>query len=138
MLLIIFANFTGCGVKGNPVVSSVMPDNGMVVQNFKADYSENAVKLSWDFYGRNPKMDYIAVEKSMFGSPGNECRNCPRTFERIGQIPVKEIKKKNNEYDTLHFTDEKVRQGKTYNYRLLLCDEFDRCLENSATEINVQ
>ena len=100
----------------------------------KAVVSDNAVVLKWDFYGKDSKINYIAVEKSEVGSTGNECKDCPRTFARIGQITLKEIKQENKGY--ISFTDKKVTQGKTYNYRLLLCDDFNNCLENAITEIN--
>jgi hypothetical protein len=94
------------------------------------------VILSWNFYGKGSKINYIAIEKSELGSAGNECRDCPRTFERIGQVSVKEIKQENNEYSNLNFTDKEVVNGKTYNYRLLICDDFNICRESSAMDVN--
>lgn len=138
IFLIVFANLAGCGVKGNPVISSSLPDNGRIVQNFKAVSAGNAVILSWDFYGKDLKINHIAIEKSELGSAGNECSECPRTFERIGQISVKEIKQENKEYSNLNFTDKKVVNGKIYNYRLLICDDYNDCRESSATEINLK
>jgi len=132
---IIIANFTGCGVKGNPVILSTVPGNGKVVQNFKAAVSDNAVILKCDFYGKDLKINSIALEKSEVGSAGNECKNCPRTFERINQVSLKEIKQDSNGYGTYNFTDGKVTHGKTYNYRLLLCDDFNNCLENAIIEM---
>ena len=41
------------------------------------------------FYDKNGLINSIIIEKSEVGSAGNECKDCPRTFERIGQIPVK-------------------------------------------------
>jgi len=96
----------------------------------------NAVILSWDFYRKDSNVNYIAIEKSELGSAGNECRDCPRTFERIGQVSVKEIKQENNEYRNLNFTDKEVVNGKTYNYRLLICDDFNICRKSPETEIN--
>jgi len=39
--LIIIANFTGCGVKGNPVVLYKGPDNVMIIRNIKATSSNS-------------------------------------------------------------------------------------------------
>ena len=135
-ILLLFTNFIGCGVKGNPVTLSSMSDNVRIVQNLKVVSACNAVILSWDFNCKDSNVNYIAIEKSEFGSAGNECRDCPGKFERIGQVSVKEIKQENNKYRNLDFTDKEVVNGKTYNYRLLICDDFNICRESSATEIN--
>jgi hypothetical protein len=135
-MLIVFANITGCGVKGNPVMLSTIPDKGLILQNFKAASAGNSVQLNWDLSGRDTKSNYIAIEKSELGSAGNECRDCPRTFERAGLVPVKITGRKNEEYNSYSFTDNKVIQGKTYNYRLILCDDFNVCYESYTTEIN--
>ena len=127
--------FTGCGLKGNPVALSTMPDNRQIVQNMKAVSSGDAVILKWDFYDKDVKINYIAIERSEVGSAGNECKDCPRTFERVGQVPVKGIKLENKESNILSFTDKKVVQGKIYNYRLMLCYDSGVCLEGSSTEI---
>ena len=132
--LIIIANFTGCGVKGNPAVLNKEPDDAMIIRNFKAVSSNSAVELQWYCQGKDSKINYIAVEKSEVGSPGNECKGCPRTYERIGQVLLKEVKQEKKEY--ISFTDKKITQGRTYNYRLLLCNEFNNCFENAATEID--
>jgi hypothetical protein len=41
----------------------------------------------------------------------------------------------NKESNIHSFTDKKVVQGKTYNYRLMLCDGDGVCLFGAATEI---
>ena len=134
LMTVIF--FTGCGLKGNPVSLSAASDHRQSVQNMKAVSSGDAVILKWDYYDKDVKINYIAIERSEVGSAGNECKDCPRTFERIGQVPVKGIILKNKESNTLSFTDKKVVQGKIYNYRLMLCDDSGMCLVESTTEIN--
>lgn len=126
----------GCGLKGNPVALSTLPDHHQIIQNMKATSSDDAVILKWDFYDKDVKINYIAVERSEVGSAGNECKDCPRTFERVGLVLIKEIRLKNKESNILSFTDKKVVQGKIYNYRLMLCDDSGVCLEGSVTEIN--
>ena len=127
--------FTGCGLKGNPVSLSAMSDHRQIVQNMKAVSSGDAVILKWDFYDKYVKVSYIAIDKSEVGSAGNECKNCPRTFEHVGLVPIKGMRPENKESNTLSFTDKKVVQGKIYNYRLLLCDDSGICLEGPTTEI---
>ena len=130
--------FTGCGLKGNPVSLSVVSEQRSIAQNMKAVLSEDAIILKWDFYDKDAKISYINIEKSEVGSAGNECKDCPRTFERIAQVPVKGIRPENKESNKLSFTDKKVVKGKTYNYRLMLCDDSSVCLEGAATEINIK
>jgi hypothetical protein len=131
MTLIIF---TGCGLKGNPVSLSAVSDHRQMVQNMKAVSSGEAVILTWDFYDKDTKINYIAIERSEVGSAGNECKNCPRTFERVGLVPIK--RKENKESNILSFTDKKVVQGKIYNYRLMLCEKSGVCLDRASAEIN--
>ncbi|MGA2780302.1 MAG: hypothetical protein ABSF13_00100 [Smithella sp.] len=133
MTLIIF---TGCGLKGNPIPLSALSDHRQIVQNVKAVSSGDAVILKWDFCDKDEKINYIAIERSEVGSAGNECKDCPRTFERIGLVPVKEMRLENKEFNILSFTDKKIVQGKIYNYRLMLCDDSGVCMEGSAAEIN--
>ena len=86
--------FTGCGLKGNPVSLSAVSDHQQIVQNMKAVSSGDAVILKWDFYDKDAKINYITIERSEVGSAGNECKDCPRTFERIGQIIGKKMSRK--------------------------------------------
>jgi hypothetical protein len=131
---IVLILFIGCGIKGNPVVS--VPEYRQLVQNMKVVSSGDTIILTWNFFNKDEKINYIAVEKSEAGSAGNECKNCPRTFERIGQVSVKGIKADNKEADIFSFTDKKVIKGKTYNYRLMLCGDSGICSEGCTAEIN--
>jgi hypothetical protein len=135
MMLILF---TGCGLKGNPVSLSAVSDPREILQNMKAVLSGDAVILKWDFYDKDTNINFIAIERSEVGSAGNECKGCPRTFERIAQVPVKGIRPENKESNMLSFTDKKVIKGKTYNYRLMLCDDSSVCLEGAAVEMNIK
>jgi len=130
--------FTGCGLKGNPIALSSVQDYRQIVQNMKAVSSGEAVILTWDFFNKDEKINYVAIEKSEFGSAGNECKDCPRTFERVGLVSIKGIRPENKESNILSFTDKKVVKGKTYNYRLMLCDDSSVCLEGAVTEINIK
>ena len=136
--LITLIIFTGCGLKGNPLSLSAVSEQRSIAQNMKAVLSEDAVILKWDFYDKDTRISYIDIEKSEVGSARNECKDCPRTFERIAQVPVKGIRSENKESNILSFTDKKVVKGKTYNYRLMLCDDSSVCLEGAATEINIK
>jgi hypothetical protein len=134
--LITLILFTGCGLKGNPVSLSAASDHRQMVQNMKAVSSGDAVILKCDFYDKDTMINYIAIERSEVGSAGNECKGCPRTFERVGLVSVKGIRTENKKSNTFIFTDKKVIKGKIYDYRLMLCDDSGVCLEGAAAEIN--
>ena len=136
--LITLILFTGCGLKGNPVSLSAASDHRQIVQNMKVVSSGDAVILKWDFYDKDTKINYIAIERSEVGSAGNECKDCPRTFEKVGLVSVKEMRLENKKNSILSFTDKQVVKGKIYNYRLMLCDDSSVCLEGAATEINIK
>jgi len=75
-----------------------------MAQNMKAVLSEDGSNiLKWDFYDKDARISYIDIEKSEVGSAGNECKDCPRTFERIAQVPVKRIGRKIGESNILSF-----------------------------------
>ena len=127
---------TGCGLKGNPSALPAISDNRQIIRNMKAVDLDDAVVLKWDFRDKDGRVNYISIEKSEVGSAGNECQDCPRSFESIAQVPIKGIRLENKGYAALSFTDKKVMRGKIYNYRLMLCDDSGICLEESAAEIN--
>jgi hypothetical protein len=128
--------FTGCGFKGNPAPYPALPDRKPVTKNMEAFSTREAVVLKWNFQDKDGLISYIGVEKSEFGTPGNECKNCPRTFTRIGQIAVKAGMPADKEQRALTFTDTDVVREKIYSYRLMLCEENGNCSEASTVEIN--
>ena len=136
LIILLLIILTGCGFKGNPSPYPVMPDRKPVIKNMEALLSGEAVILKWNFQDKYGLINDIGVERSEFGTPGNECKNCPRTFARIGQIIVKADMPADKEQRALSFTDNKVVKGKIYNYRLMLCEENENCSEASTAEIN--
>jgi hypothetical protein len=124
---------TGCGLKGNPVPYTVLDDNKPVVRNLEIVQTENSTILKWNFQDKDRLIKYIGIERSEAGSPENECKDCPRTFERIGQITLNEAIPQDKE---LNYIDKKVVKGKTYNYRLMLCEDNGNCSEGATVEIN--
>lgn len=121
---------TGCGLKGNPVSPTTAGFQSQGEQKLTATAVENAVMLAWQFQDMAGKISHINIEKSVLGSPGNVCRDCPRVFERIAQLPVR---KDNDEY---RLRDASVAKGKIYSYRLKLCNEAGICQESQIVEID--
>ncbi|KAF0157753.1 MAG: hypothetical protein FD159_1329 [Syntrophaceae bacterium] len=123
----------GCGLKANPApsASAVTPKQGQ--QKLTVSTDENAVVLTWQMQNPDGKIRYTTIEKSQLGSTGNICRDCPRIFEKIGQLQVLNIKNEKSDY---RFADSLVEKGKIYSYRLKLCDEAGVCRESQTVEID--
>jgi len=81
-----FFFLTGCGIKGNPVIFSRCAGSWADCAEYGSCFLPvTRVILKWDFYDKDSKITNIAIEKSEVGSAGNECKDCPRTFKRVGQ-----------------------------------------------------
>jgi len=126
----------GCGFKSNPIPYPAMPDIKPVTSNMEALSLGETVVLNWNFQDKSGLINQINIERSEVGSIGNECKDCPRTFTRIGRINVKEGKPADKEKRALSYTDVKAQKGKIYNYRLMLCEGNGNCSEASTAEIN--
>jgi hypothetical protein len=136
LIILLLIILTGCGFKGNPSPYPVMPDRKPVIKNMEALSSGDAVVLKWNFQDKDGLVNYIGIERSELGTLGNECKNCPRTYTRIGQITVKAGSPADKEQRDLSFTDTNTVKGKIYNYRLMPCEENGNCSEASTAEIN--
>jgi hypothetical protein len=134
--LVLLVVISGCGLKANPQAIRSMTDYRLIVKDMQAISSDGAVILKWNFQDMDGKINYINIEKSEVGSAGNECKDCPRRFERISQMQIKEIILDNKVSSALSYTDKKVVKGRIYNYRLILCEDAGICLEAAAAEIN--
>ena len=134
--LVLLFVIIGCGLKSNPQAMRSIPDYRLIVKDMQAILGDDAVMLKWNFQDVNGKINYINIEKSEVGTAGNECKDCPRTFERISQMQIKEIVLDNKVPSILSYTDKKVVKGKIYNYRLMMCDDAGICQEASVAEIN--
>jgi hypothetical protein len=124
-----------CGLKGNPVPYSNITHNKPQVERIAAVPTADAVVLNWNFRDGSGLFQYIYIERSEIGSPGNECRDCPLTFERAGQIAGKEMTPAERK-TTYTFVDKQVIRGKIYTYRLKICGNNGNCSESAPVEIN--
>ena len=129
------AFFAGCGLKANPSPpeSAHQPQTPVQVLNVTA--GENAARLYWRMDGALKKAGFVSIEKSVLGSGGNICRNCPRTYETIAQLMLSGVRSGENEYT---YIDSAVERGKVYSYRLKICDRGGACFESQAAELDYQ
>lgn len=130
---LIFALFiTGCGLKANPVPQASVGVSREAQQKLTVSAEGNAVLLVWQLQNQSGIRD-MYIERSKLGSAGNICRDCPRTFERMGRLPVEDAKKMNQAY---RFVDSFAQKGSVYSYRLKLCDDAGVCRESQTVEID--
>jgi hypothetical protein len=134
--LVLLVFLTSCGLKANPETVRAITNYKQIVNDMQVISSDESVILKWNFQDIDGKVNYINVEKSEVCSIGNECKDCPRTFERVSQMQIKGIIKDNKVSSALSYADRKVVKGHIYNYRLTLCDDDGICREAAAAEIN--
>ncbi|HDS05940.1 MAG TPA: hypothetical protein ENN95_02740, partial [Deltaproteobacteria bacterium] len=134
LLLVLFA--AGCGIKSNPVPLVSMVDYRQMISDVKASAADNSVVLTWQLNDKRSVIKNIYVERSEVGGQGNECAGCPLNYERIGQKEIIPSLLKSAQIKKQSFTDTNVEEGKTYNYRLMLCDDAGVCQEKSGAQIN--
>jgi hypothetical protein len=131
--LVLALLLTGCGLKANPVPPVPALAQKPSEQKFQVSAEGNMVVLTWRLQNPGGTISHMNIEKSQLGSAGNICKDCPRTFEKIGQLQVLNAKNEKNEY---RFADLLVQKGKIYSYRLKLCDESGDCRESQTVEID--
>lgn len=125
-------------MKANPApYPMIIKEEKPVIKNLEAIAAQESVILKWIFQDKSGIIHFIKIERSEIGQSGNICKDCPLTFNEIGQVSVKDGKPADKE-QSLSFSDSKVVKGHTYNYRLMLCEENANCSEAAKTEINLK
>jgi hypothetical protein len=136
LIIALFILLMGCGFKGNPVSYPALPEIKPLIKNMEALSVAETVVLKWNFQDEKGYIKYIAIERSEVGTPGNECKNCPRTFAGIGRVSLNTGISADKELKALSFTDTTALKGKIYSYRLMLCTEEGTCTQAATAEIN--
>lgn len=127
-----------CGIKSNPVPSMSMIDYRPMISEIQAEPTDNAVVLKWKLDDKKGVIKNIFIERSEQGTAGNECADCPRKYERVGQLKVNQSlpSRGKDQAKEQSFVDEKVEKERTYDYRLVVCDDKDICQERYGVQIN--
>lgn len=135
LMIVLVMVVTACGFKGNPLPYSVKTDVKPVIKNMEVSSQNETIALKWNLQDKKGVITYIKVERSETGTPGNACKDCPRTFIGIGRIAVE---KKRLENEKLNFTDKNVVRGRIYSYRLMLCEENANCSEAATADMKFE
>jgi len=131
--LVLVLLMVGCGLKANPVPQASELAKTKYEPRLILSAEEKAIVLAWQLQNVDGRISHFNIDKSELGSRGNVCKDCPRSFERIGQVPVM---KSGNGKQKFGFTDSQVEKGKTYSYRLGICDVSGVCSESQIVEID--
>jgi len=134
LLVLCVFMLAGCGLKADPVPPASSGVQNGAHQTLAVSAEKDAAVLHWRL-ASSGRIRYMIVERSTLGTRGNVCRDCPRTFEPIDRMAADDAGKSGREY---RFSDLSVEKGKTYSYRLQLCDEGDVCRESQTVEIDFQ
>lgn len=137
-LLMILLMLVSCGVKGNPVPYSVAAGAKPRIINLQGVASADRVELKWNILDLSKSVEFIDIERSDAGSGGNECKDCPALYDKIGQLSLRENDYRSNQKGNLLFTDRNIVKGKIYNYRITMCRENKVCWEPQTIEIKYQ
>ena len=133
VFLVLILLTVGCGLKANPVplaseLAKTKYDPQLIITA-----EGKAVVLAWQLRNVDQRISHFNIEKSELGSRGNVCKDCPRSFEKIGQVPVMNSGEGKQKFG---FTDSQVERGKTYSYRLGICDVSGVCSESQIVEMD--
>jgi hypothetical protein len=123
----------GCGLKANPVPLKSADMPMPVAEKLVAKSVENTIVLTWLLTDPAGRARYLEIGRSRLGSPGNACKDCPRTFEKIGILRIDDRKKSDYSY-----TDFLAEKGQIYSYQVKICDEADICSEPQTTEAEMK
>ena len=134
-ILTVAVFMAGCGLKANPAPPVPLAHERVTRQALSVSAAANAARLSWRVDNVEGRSGIISIEKSVLGSHGNVCRQCPRTFETIEQVMLSGALSGEDEYT---YIDSDVERGKVYSYRLKICDRSGTCFLSQDAELDYQ
>lgn len=135
LLILLSLISIGCGFKGNPSPYQAAKTEKPVIDELETICAEDAILLKWKLQDKSGIIGSVGIERSELGTSGNECRNCPRTYTRVGNVVVEIEENVKNTRKYMNFTDKNVEKGKTYDYRLMLCEKNGSCYEAATREV---
>ncbi len=134
LCLALVVYFVGCGLKANPV--PMLPPAVMDQKvGFAAIAGETSIMLIWKPQPADSEIRFVDIERSALGKTETVCRDCPRTYNPIGQWSVDDVQKRPNEY---RYADSDVEKGKMYSYRLNLCRDAGICRSSQVLDIEMK
>ena len=127
-------SFAGCGLKANPVpVLTAEAVNQKA--GFAAIAGKTSIMLIWKPQPSDSEIRFVDIERSELGKTETVCRDCPRTYDSIGQWSVDDVQKRPSEY---RYADSDVEKGKMYSYRLNLCRDAGICRSSQVLDIEMK
>ncbi|MCP4690917.1 MAG: hypothetical protein GY859_22890 [Desulfobacterales bacterium] len=118
--LLIWTIFAGCGVKALPSTPRLVPPPA--VADLRASLDGNALRLTWTAPS-GPEWEKsrpagFRVYKGAVALDGDDCPNCPKTFQRVADIPLSEGESDSG--GAFRFTYiETLEPGFQYSYKVM-------------------
>jgi len=122
--------FPACGKKGDPIPAGAAPPDP--VADVRVLKTEKAIVLSWSSpSGKRPPVEIFKIFRQE-GAPDGVCPGCPKEFS-----PLANIGRSDPRYDggggKMKFTDDGIRAGRLYRYRIVGCTAGEICSRPAET-----
>lgn len=114
----------GCGLKANPVSKPIQDEKPVILT---ATIADDAIVLFWQ--SPEETSGHARIDKSVLGTSGNICKDCPRSYSRIAELTVPGASR---------YVDEDVEKGKSYDYRISLCDARGDCRQTQTVHVDMK
>lgn len=125
----------GCGLKANPVPRMPLPATDDNPAGFRAVVADKSIILVWKPGKTDETLRFVEIERSALGKTETVCRECPRTYERIGEWSIAPAFGRTQEYK---YADSDVEKGHLYSYRLSLCRDEGICRMSQVLDVEMK
>ena len=115
----------GCGLKGDPVPSKIIPP--AAIADLNAASSQEGVLLGWSLTDPLEKIGTFQLLRSETVRGSEACPECPQDYRRFKTIPVADTGLRRVGERKFSYTDGDVHAGHFYSYRMVVCDKKGHC-----------
>lgn len=122
----------GCGKKGDPRPSNVMPPGA--ISDLRATLIESGVYLRWSIPDAKSGIQNFKIQRNEQDKERSSCVDCPREFVMIADVSVNDPLLKKEEGNGVGYLDLQVKAGYYYAYQIIACDMRRHCSEASNIE----
>lgn len=108
---------SGCGKKRPPIPPKQAKPQA--VKNLQGEMKEGKVTLIWNKPGeKKPVLSGFIVFRSKESLSNADCKNCPKVFKRIADIPAQGSDAAKNNVNIMYY-NEMVEKGYKYIYKVI-------------------
>ena len=122
----------GCGKKGDPRPSSVIPPGA--IADLRATLVESGVYLHWSIPDAKSGIQNFKIQRNERDKERSSCVDCPREFSMIADVSVNDPLLKKEGGNSVGYLDLQVKTDYYYAYQIIACDMQRHCSEASNIE----